>query len=31
MAPSKEEEAPEDAPGRDEFISSLSRFAEDRG
>ncbi len=31
MAPPKEEETTEDAPGRDEFNASLSQFAADRG
>ncbi|KAL6714389.1 Chromatin structure-remodeling complex protein rsc9 [Lecanora helva] len=31
MAPSKDEDMTEEAPGRDEFNSSLSSFAEERG
>ena len=31
MAPPKEEESTEDAAGRDDFNSSLSKFADQRG
>ena len=31
MAPTGEDETAEDVPGRDQFISSLTQFAEDRG
>lgn len=31
MSPQKPKETPEGVPGRDEFVSSLTKFAEDRG